>query len=226
MTPAALETVEVEPRGSADASVVLMHGLGADGHDFEPVVGELSLLPPHAVRWVFPHAPLRRVTINAGQRMRAWYDIVAIDRRAPEDEAGLRESAAAVSALVERERARGVPAERIVLAGFSQGGAVALHTALRAPERLAGVVGLSTYLPLVGRLAAEAAPANRATPVFLAHGTRDLVVPLALGQDTRDALRAQGQDVEWHTYPMAHSVSAEEIAQLRSFLVRVLPART
>jgi phospholipase/carboxylesterase len=226
LTPSGLETVEVEPRGGADASVILMHGLGADGHDFEPVVGELRLVAPHAVRWVFPHAPLRPVTINAGQRMRAWYDIVALDGRAPEDEEGLRESATAVGALVERERQRGVPAERIVLAGFSQGGALALHTALRAPERLAGVVGLSGYLPLAARLAEEAAPANRATPVFLAHGTHDLVVPLALGEGTRDVLRAQGHDVEWHTYPMAHSVSAEEIAQLRAFLVRVLPARS
>jgi len=218
-----LETVEVEPATPADASVVLMHGLGADGHDFESVVGELSLGPRPAVRFVFPHAPVRAVTINRGLRMRAWYDILGFDGRAGEDEAGIRESADAVHGLVERECQRGVRPERIVLAGFSQGGAIALHTALRAKQRLAGVVSLSSYLPLAGTLAAEAHPANAAVPVFMAHGSFDPIVPLALGERSRERLRSHGYDVEWHTYPMPHSVSAEEIVDLRGWLLRALP---
>lgn len=219
-----LETVEVEPGAPATATVVLMHGLGADGHDFEALVPEIDL-PGRAVRWVFPHAPVRPVTINGGYPMRAWYDIVAIDRRSPEDEAGIAASAEGVRALVEREKARGVPAERVVLAGFSQGGAIALHTALRHPERLAGVVALSTYLPLASRLAAEAHPANAAVGIFMAHGDHDPVVPLALGEGSRDALRARGYDVLWRTYPMPHSVCAAEVRDLRDWLAGVLPAR-
>ncbi len=218
-----LDTVEVEPRTAADASIVLMHGLGADGHDFESIVPELAL--PAAVRFVFPHAPVRPVTVNAGYRMRAWYDIRALDGRAVEDEAGIRESAAAVRALVQREVQRGVRAERIVLAGFSQGGALALHTALREPARLGGVAALSSYLPLAAALPAEAHPANAALPIFMAHGSRDELLPMALGERSRDALRAAGYDVEWHDYPMPHSVCAEEVAQLRDWLVRALPPR-
>jgi phospholipase/carboxylesterase len=157
--------------------------------------------------------------------MRAWYDIVGLDRRSPEDEAGLSASAAAIRALVEREQARGVPADRIVLAGFSQGGAVALHTALRHPVRLGGVLALSTYLPLASRLPSEAHPANAAVPIFMAHGVHDMVVPPALGEGSRDALRARGYDVEWRTYPVPHSVCAEEIADARAWLARVLPPR-
>lgn len=220
-----LETVEVEPGTAADAAVVLMHGLGADGHDFEPVASELSLGPGRAVRWVFPHAPVRPVTINRGSRMRAWYDILGFDRGAGEDAEGIRASAASIGALVEREKQRGIPADRIVLAGFSQGGALALHTGLRQPERLAGVMALSTYLPLATTLPSEAHPANAATGVFMAHGTWDNVVPLALGERSRDLLRERGYDVEWHTYPIPHSVCAEEIAQMRDWLLRVLPAR-
>jgi phospholipase/carboxylesterase len=218
-----LETVEVEPGTAADAAVVFMHGLGADGHDFEPVASELRLGP--AVRWVFPHAPLRAVTINRGFRMRAWYDILGFDRNAAEDEDGIRESAAGIRALVEREERRGIAAERIVLAGFSQGGAMALHTALREPQRLAGVIALSTYVPLASRLEAESHPANAAVPIFMGHGTWDDVVPLALGERSRDALRSRGYDVEWHTYPMPHSVCPVEIAQMRDWLIRALPAR-
>jgi phospholipase/carboxylesterase len=221
----ALETVEVEPRTTADSAVVLLHGLGADGHDFESIVPELRLAPERAVRWVFPHAPVRAVTINQGFRMRAWYDILGFDRDVGEDEDGIRESAASVRALVEREKQRGIAADRIVLAGFSQGGALALHTGLRERERLAGVIALSTYLPLASKLPAEAHPANAATPVFMAHGTWDNVLPLALGERSRDFLRSHGYDVAWHTYPMPHSVSPEEIAQLREWLLRVLPAR-
>ena len=220
-----LETVEVEPRAAADATVLLMHGLGADGHDFESLVPELRLPVSPSVRWVFPHAPVRPVTINGGFRMRAWYDIVALDRSAAEDEAGIRESADALFALVRRERERGIDAGRIVLAGFSQGGALALFAALRFPERLAGVVGLSTYLPLAARLEAEAHPANAAVPVFMAHGTFDPLVPPALGEGSRDLLRSRGHDVEWHTYPMPHSVCADEVQDLRGFLLRALPAR-
>lgn len=220
-----LETVEVEPATPAGASVVLMHGLGADGHDFETVVPEMRLSPPHAVRWVFPHAPVRRVTINGGYPMRAWYDIVGLDRRAREDEDGLVASAAGVRALVEREKERGIAAERIFVAGFSQGGALALYTALRYPERLGGVIALSTYLPLAAKLADEAHPANAAVPIFMAHGLHDMVVPTALGEGSRDTLLARGYDVEWHTYLVPHSVCAEEIADLRAWLLRALPAR-
>ncbi len=224
MSEVLLEAVEVEPRATADAVVLLMHGLGADGHDFESLVPELRLPASPSVRWVFPHAPVRPVTINGGVRMRAWYDIVALDRSAPEDEAGIRASAGALFALVRRERERGIAAGRIVLAGFSQGGAMALFAALRWPERLAAVVGLSTYLPLAARLEAEAHPANAAVPVFMAHGTFDPLVPPALGEGSRDLLRSRGHDVEWHTYPMPHSVCADEVRDLRGFLLRTLPA--
>jgi len=219
-----LDAVEVEPRATADAAVLLMHGLGADGHDFESLVPELRLPASPSVRWVFPHAPVRPVTINGGFRMRAWYDIAALDRSAPEDEAGIRESADALFALVRRERERGIDAGRIVLAGFSQGGAMALFTALRWPERLGGVVALSCYLPLAATLPAEAHPANAAVPVFMAHGTFDPLVPPALGEGSRDLLRSLGHDVEWHTYPMPHSVCADEVQDLRAFLLRTLPA--
>jgi phospholipase/carboxylesterase len=221
-----LETVEVEPDEPADAAVILMHGLGADGHDFESLVPELRLPRATAVRWVFPHAPHRAVTINGGVRMRAWYDIVGLDRRAPQDEAGIRESAAGVSTLVRRERERGVAAHRIVLAGFSQGGAIALFAALRESERLAGVLALSTYLPLSATLPAEAHPANAAVPVFMAHGTFDPVVPTALGEGSKDFLRSRGYEVDWHTYPMAHSLCAEEVVDIRDWLLRVLPPRS
>jgi phospholipase/carboxylesterase len=220
-----LETVEVEPGAAADAAVLLMHGLGADGHDFESLVPELRLPASPSVRWVFPHAPVRPVTINGGFRMRAWYDIVGLDRSVPEDEAGIRESAEAIGGLVRRERERGIAADRIVLAGFSQGGAMALFAALRWPERLAAVVALSTYLPLAAALPAEAHPANAGVPVFMAHGTYDPIVPPALGERSRDLLRGCGHAVEWHAYPMPHAVCAEEVQDLRGFLLGALPAR-
>jgi phospholipase/carboxylesterase len=216
------DTVEVEPRGAADAAVVWMHGLGADAHDFEPLAPELDLAPEAHLRFVFPNAPVRPVTINAGHRMRAWFDVAGFDRRAPQDERGIRESHAAVSALVERERGRGIDAARILVAGFSQGGAMALFSGLRFPERLGGVVALSTFLPLADRLAAEAHPANAALPVFMAHGRFDPIVPIALGEASRDALSGHGYAVEWHSYPMPHSVSADEVAELRRFLLSVL----
>jgi phospholipase/carboxylesterase len=220
-----LETVEVEPR-APDAAVVLMHGLGADGHDFESLVAELRLPEPASVRFVFPHAPLRSVTINAGQRMRAWYDIAGFDHRAPVDEGGIRASFEAIGWLVRRERERGIAADRIVVAGFSQGGAMALFTGLRWPERLGGIVALSSYLPLAATLEAEAHPANAAVSVFMAHGTFDPIVPLALGEGSRELLRSRGYDVDWHSYPMPHSVCADEVADLRAWLLRALPARS
>jgi phospholipase/carboxylesterase len=220
-----LETVEIEPKTAADAALVLMHGLGADGHDFESLVPELRLPASPSVRWVFPNAPVQPVTINGGHRMRAWFDIAALDRRATEDDHGIRLSAEAIGALVRRERERGIPADRIVLAGFSQGGAMALFTALRWPERLGGVVGLSCYLPLAATLPAEAHPANAALPVFLAHGSLDPIVPPSLGEGSRDLLRSRGYDVEWHTYPMPHSVCAPEVDALREWLLRAVPAR-
>jgi phospholipase/carboxylesterase len=219
-----LETVEVEPR-AADAAVVLMHGLGADGHDFESLVPELRLPEPASVRFVFPHAPVRPVTVNGGQRMRAWYDIAGLDRRSPEDESGIRAVSEAIGALLRRERERGIAADRIVVAGFSQGGAMALFTGLRWPERLGGIVALSTYLPLAATLEAEAHPANAAVPVFMAHGSFDPIVPAGLGEGSRDRLLARGYDVEWHSYPMPHSVCADEVLDLRAFLLRALPAR-
>jgi phospholipase/carboxylesterase len=223
LTAELLPAVEIEPERAADAAVNHMHGLGADGHDFETLVFELKLPPGSAIRWVFPHAPIRPVTLNGGMPMRAWFDIIGLDRRSEEDEAGIRASGEGIRALVRRERERGVPADRIVLAGFSQGGAMALHTALRETERLAGVLALSTYLPLAAALEAEAHPANAAMPIFQAHGTADPIVPIAIGEGSRDRLRSQGHDVEWHTYPMPHSVCAEEVADIREWLLGVLP---
>lgn len=226
MSAPRLETVEIEPRGAADAAVLWMHGLGADGHDFESLVPELRLPASPAVRFVFPHAPVRPVTINGGQRMRAWYDIAGFDRGAAQDEAGIRESAEALFALLRRERERGIPAERIVVAGFSQGGAMALFVGPRWPERLGGVIALSTYLPLADSLAAEAHPANAAVPVLMAHGSFDPVVPVAAGEASRERLRALGYDVDWRSYPMPHSLCAQEVEDLRGFLLRALPPRS
>jgi phospholipase/carboxylesterase len=211
-----LDAVEIETGPAPRLAVIWLHGLGADGHDFEPIVAELELRFP--VRFVFPHAPVRPVTINGGMAMRAWYDILGFDRRAREDDAGIRASAAAVTELIDREIERGVPAERIVLAGFSQGGAIALQTALREPRPLAGVMALSTYLPLAGTLAAERSAANQELPVFMAHGTSDNVLPLALGEAARRALEVLGYAVEWHVYSMGHSVCLEEVGAIRAWL--------
>ena len=218
-----LETVEVETAPNPDAAIIWLHGLGADGHDFEPIVPDLIRRGERAWRFVFPHAAPRPVTINGGMTMRAWYDIKGFDRKAAEDEAGLRQSSLAVSELIAREHARGIAANRIVLAGFSQGGAVSLYAATRHPERLAGVMALSTYLPLADRLRAERAPANDGTLIFMAHGLSDGVLPIALGLESRDLLKAAGFVVEWHQYPMAHSVCAEETADIRAYLLRALP---
>ncbi len=218
-----LETVEIETARDPDAAVIWLHGLGADGHDFEPVVPELVRGGERAWRFVFPHATPRPVTINGGLAMRAWYDIRSFDRKAGEDEAGFRDSAAAVGELIAREVARGILAKRIVLAGFSQGGAVSLYTAPRYPDRLAGVMALSAYLPLPARLDAEQGLANRGTPIFMAHGLADPVLPVAMGLESREFLQARGYAVEWHQYPMAHSVCADEVGDIRAYLRRVLP---
>jgi phospholipase/carboxylesterase len=202
--------------------VILLHGLGADGHDFESIVAELGLPDSLATRFVFPHAPVRPVTLNGGYRMRAWYDLYGLDRRSREDETGVRDSAEAAHRLIRREAERGIAAHRVVLAGFSQGGAIALFAGLRYPERLAGILALSTYLPLSAALEAEVHPANAAVSVFMAHGTLDPVVALGLGEQSKDVLLAQGLSVDWHAYNIAHSVSAEEIADIRAWLLDVL----
>jgi phospholipase/carboxylesterase len=217
-----LEAVELEPSTAADAAVVWMHGLGADGHDFESLVPELQLPSSLAVRFVFPHAPVRPVTINGGHRMRAWYDVAGFDRRAVQDERGIRESAEGIGALVKRERERGIAGSRILVAGFSQGGAMALFTALRWPERLGAIVALTTYLPLAESLQDEISPANKGVPVFMAHGQFDPILPQSLGETSRDALQSLGCPVDWHSYPMPHSLCLEEIADLRRFLLTVL----
>jgi phospholipase/carboxylesterase len=210
-----LETVEIAPRGEPELAVIWLHGLGADGHDFEPIVPELRLR--RAVRFVFPHAPIRPVTVNNGLEMRAWYDIVGFDLGA-EDDAGIRASAAAVARLVDREVERGVPAERIVLAGFSQGGAVALQLALREPRRLAGVLALSTYLPLAATLAREKSAASAEVPIFMAHGQYDPMIPLAKAEASRRILEREGYAVDWRVYPMPHAVCAPEIAAIGAWL--------
>jgi len=217
-----LETIERQTGAHPTASVIVLHGLGADGNDFVPICDELDLAAVGPVRFVFPHAPVRPVTINGGMRMRAWYDITGADLLRREDETGLRESRLEVAALLAREQARGVAPARTVLMGFSQGSAMALLTGLRHAERLAGLVALSGYLPLAASTAAERSTANADTPVFMAHGRFDGVVPIARATASRDALLALGQPVEWHEYPVQHAVSAEEIADLNAFLLRVL----
>ncbi len=217
-----LECVEVATGPSPRKAVIWLHGLGADGHDFEPVVAELRLPADAGVRFVFPHAPVRPVTLNAGMAMRAWYDILTLDRAGKPDEAGMRESMAQVEALIGAQLEAGLSAGDIVLAGFSQGGAIALMSALRYPASLAGVMALSTYLPLQDSFADEAAAANRNIPVFMAHGLFDPVLTPDMGQQARDFLQAQGYAVRWHDYPMAHQVCAEEIAAIRQWLLGVL----
>jgi phospholipase/carboxylesterase len=214
----ALPAVEHETAADPAYSVVWLHGLGADGHDFAPIVPELVAPEWPALRFVFPHAPVRPVTVNGGMPMRAWYDIADFDLHARQDEAGMRASVAAAEALIARENARGVPDERIVLAGFSQGGAIALAAGLRHPRRLAGIVALSTYLVLGDSLEAERSAANATTPIFQAHGTFDPVVAPPRGAAAHERLEALGYAVDWHTYPMAHAVCAQEIGDLRHWL--------
>ena len=225
MTEKLLEAIEVETGGKPAASVIWMHGLGADGNDFVPIVHELDLEGAPEIRFVFPHAPMQPVTINNGYVMRAWYDVKWGDlegRSKEPDEKGVRASQRAIDALIAREISRGINSEKIVLAGFSQGGAIALQTALRHPQKLGGVMALSTYLPLAEAFADEAAEQNRRTPIFMAHGTDDAVIQMALGARSRDILTQAGYDVEWHEYPMPHSVCLEEIGDIADWLKRVL----
>ena len=217
-----LEVLEFETGKNPAASIIVLHGLGADGNDFVPIAEQLDLAEAGPVRFVFPHAPTMPVTINGGYVMRAWYDILGTDPVRREDEAGLRQSQALVEALIAKERTRGVASSRIVLAGFSQGCAMTLMTGLRCAERLAGLVGLSGYLPLADKVAAERTSINSDVPIFLAHGRTDPVIPIARAAASRDALVALGHPVEWHEYAMAHSVCAEEIADLERWLVPLL----
>ncbi len=209
-----MEAVEIETGANPVATVIWLHGLGADGHDFEPIVPELDLDKP--VRFVFPHAPIRPVTINNGMRMRAWYDIFQFGG-GPEDDAGIRASQKLVDQLIAQEKGR-----KIVLAGFSQGGAIVLQAALRHPERLTGLMALSTYLPLSQSLGAERTAANHDLPIFMAHGRFDDIIPIQRAQQSRDLLQKLNYKVEWHEYPMPHSVCAEEIRDISEFLVRIL----
>ncbi|HTR58433.1 MAG TPA: dienelactone hydrolase family protein [Casimicrobiaceae bacterium] len=222
MTENILPSIELETAPGAGASVIWLHGLGADGNDFVPIVPELRLPPSQPVRFIFPHAPVRPVTINNGFRMRAWYDIAAADLTNRADLAGVRESRALIEALVAREKARGVPAARIVLAGFSQGGAIALYTGVRHAERLGGIIALSTYVVAADKLASEASAANRGLPIFMAHGTADPVVRPEWGEASRRALEAAGYPVEWHLYGMPHSVCMEEVVAIGEWLRRAL----
>ncbi len=219
------EVVEIETGPNPTGSVIWLHGLGADGHDFEPIVAELSLPQSLALRFVFPHAPVRPVTINGGMAMRAWYDILSLERDGPVDEAGIRDSAGILDRLIVCERERGIESKNIVVAGFSQGGAIAIHTALRFPERLAGLMAMSTYLPLPQSFNAEVtdnpAAGNQDLPIFMAHGSFDPMLPMHLGQGSAELLNDAGFDVEWHDYPMAHAVCAEEIADIRAWLLKV-----
>jgi phospholipase/carboxylesterase len=220
-----LEAIEHETGPAPRAAMIILHGLGADGNDFVPIVQELDLTGAPAIRFIFPHAPMQPVSINNGYVMRAWYDVKWGDlegKSKQADERGVRASQAAIESLIERETSRGIAAENIVLAGFSQGGAIALQTALRHSKKLAGVMALSTYLPLAETVAQEASQANRATPIFMAHGTQDAVIPFEMATRSRDALVQHGYKVEWHEYPMAHSVALEEISDIAEWLKKVL----
>jgi phospholipase/carboxylesterase len=222
MTSSALETIQVDTGPNPTASVIWLHGLGASGDDFVPIVRELDLSGLPAIRFIFPHAPTMPVTVNNGYVMRAWYDIIGADLSRREDENGLRASQAMVEQLIAQEKARGVPAERIVLAGFSQGCAMTLQTGLRHPEKLAGLLCLSGYVPLHTTIAAERNAANQQTPIFLAHGRGDQVIPVIRAEQSRDLLKSLGYDVEWHEYMMPHSVCQEEVEDIGAWFRRVL----
>lgn len=217
-----LPSVEIETAADPRHAVIWLHGLGADGHDFEPLVPELVAPDWPALRFVFPHAPQRAVTINNGMHMRAWYDIAGADLASRQDEGGVRESIAQVEALIARENGRGVPSDNIVLAGFSQGGAIALAAGLRHAQRLAGIIALSTYLPIHESTTQERAPANADVPLFMAHGSADPVVPMQLGTFSRDHLIALGYKVDWHSYPMGHQLCAPQVVDLREWIGRRL----
>jgi phospholipase/carboxylesterase len=215
-----LESLVIESASKVNASIIWLHGLGANGNDFVPIVEELGI---PGLRFILPHAPVRAVTINNGYEMRAWYDIYGLNNNCLQDESGIRSTEQQIAALIAREREQGIPANRIVLAGFSQGGAISLQTGLRHPEPLAGLLALSTYLPLESSLLSERHPANLGLPIFMAHGQFDSVITLATGQSSKALLASAGYPIEWHEYAMAHSVCAEEVEDIRGFLNRVLP---
>jgi len=217
-----LETIELDSAANPTVSIIWMHGLGADGNDFVPLVKELDLRGCPGIRFIFPSAGTMPVTINNGYVMRAWYDILVSDLVRREDESGLRASQAQIEALIAREKARGIPANRIILAGFSQGCAMALQTGLRQPEKLAGLMCLSGYLPLADKTAAERTPASLDTPIFMAHGTADPVVQIPRAEQSRDLLTGLGYKVEWHAYRMQHSLCQEEIDDIGAWLKKVL----
>jgi phospholipase/carboxylesterase len=222
------QTVELETGPNPTGSVIWLHGLGADGHDFEPIVPELRLPEGLVLRFVFPHAPVRPVTLNGGMSMRAWYDIFSLDRDGPVDEEGIRASGEILNDLIQREQDRGIAADRIVVAGFSQGGAIALHVALRYPQRLAGLMALSTYLPLMSSFDAEVVhneeAANQDISILMAHGSFDPVLPMQMGTTSAELMTKAGFNIEWHDYPMAHAVCGEEIAHIRDWLLKVYSA--
>jgi phospholipase/carboxylesterase len=217
-----LESIEIETGANPQHAVIWLHGLGADGHDFAPIVPELGLQNAPAIRFIFPHAPIQPVTINGGMAMRSWYDIYVADLVRHEDESGLRQSQIEVQNLIARENARGIPTENIVLAGFSQGCAMTLQTGLRLPERLADMLCLSGYLPLAAAVEKERHQANQNTPIFMAHGSMDPVVPLTRAEASRQQLEAMGYQVQWNVYPMPHAVCPEEISAIGQFLKQVL----
>jgi phospholipase/carboxylesterase len=217
-----LETIEINPIAEADATVIWLHGLGADGHDFEAIVPELALPVSARIRFVFPHAPMRPITINGGYVMRGWYDIATNDISAQEDAQGIYEAQRQLQGLIEKEIERGIPAERIILAGFSQGGAIILHSGLRYPQRLGGLLVLSSYLPLAASLATERDRANNDVPIFMGHGINDEIVPQALAEQSRELLMKQGYAVDWHSYVMPHGVVPDEIEDIAWWLRRVL----
>jgi phospholipase/carboxylesterase len=217
-----LETLDLDPKAAPKASIIWLHGLGASMHDFEPLVPELQLPESMAIRFVFPNAPNRPVTVNGGMVMRAWYDILGLEMNRTEDAAGIRASEASVRMLIERERSLGIPTEKIVVAGFSQGGAIALQTGLRYPERLAGILALSTYIPLAESFKGEASEANRETAVLMAHGESDPVIPITYARASRRLLEDEGYAVEWHDYPMQHAVCGEEVLDIANWLKKTL----
>lgn len=221
-TTAFLPAVEIETSACPTHTIVWLHGLGADGNDFVPVINELELLPGPSIRFVFPHAPERPISINNGYIMRAWYDIYHANFTDRQDESGIRDSQQAIDALIEREMQRGVPSENIVLAGFSQGGAMVLHTGLRQSNPLAGIIALSCYLPVAETLAREACIANATTPIFMAHGVYDPVIPVAHAIASREGLQTAGHPLEWHEYPMAHTVCGQEIIDISRWLRRII----
>lgn len=217
-----LETLELTTSATPDASVIWLHGLGADGHDFEALVPELHLPSDLGIRFIFPHAPYRPITINNGYMMRGWYDIASLQINQQEDEPGINESSALLKNLIESEIERGIISQRIILAGFSQGGAIALNTGLKFEQTLAGILALSTYLPLADQLSSSKSNANRNTPIFMAHGLQDEIVNFNIGVASRVILQKNGQPLQWHDYPMGHSVCQEEIIHIRNWLIERL----